>query len=402
MPRILALLIASISCVLLAACGSPDAETRAPTPTAQPTVDLVTSIGANQPIVIGVSAALSGDQASSGADIADAVELAVADYGGTVAGHPVSVLRLDDGCTDPEMAVAVARSFINERGLAGVVGPMCTTGAQAANSIYEAAALPHVSPTTTRAEISGQDESFFFRTAWRDDVQSLMQARYAREALLADSAFVIDDGDPYGRNLADSFVEQFEDAGGRVLLRERIKRGDTDFSALVRQVLSAAPSVVVYEGFSPEGPLIIKALRDGGYTGTFIGPDGLLNARDFLPTAGPQGEGAVITGGAMPAEDLLLRFTEKFGRPPSTSFVLQAHDAATALLRAIDVVVAADADGAVRVDRARLAEAVRAQEFDGLTGPIAFDERGDRRGTTARELGLTVYRVSNGGFAAIE
>jgi branched-chain amino acid transport system substrate-binding protein len=402
MPRIPALLFASLACLLLTACGSSDAESGARSPTAQPTVNPVTSVAADQPIVIGVSAALSGDQVNSGADIADAVELAVADFGGSVDGRPVTVMRLDDGCTDPEMAVAVARSFIAEPALAGVVGPMCTTGAQAANSVYEKAAIPHVSPSTTRAEISGQDESYFFRTAWRDDVQSGMQVRYAREALLAESAFVVDDGDPYGRNLADSFVEQFEDAGGRVLLRQRIKRGETDFSALVRQVLSAAPSVFVYEGFSPEGPLIIKALRDGGYTGTFIGPDGLLNARDFLPTAGPQGEGAVITGGATPAEDFVLRFTERFGRSPSTPFVLQAHDAATALLRAIGVVAEPQAGGALRIDRTRLAEALRAQEFDGLTGPIAFDARGDRRGTTARELGLTVYRVSNGGFAAIE
>ncbi|HEY8173577.1 MAG TPA: branched-chain amino acid ABC transporter substrate-binding protein, partial [Dehalococcoidia bacterium] len=347
-------------------------------------------------------AALSGDQMNLGVDIADAAELAAMDFGGSIKGHPIQVMRLDDGCTDPEKAVSVARSFIRQTGIAGVIGPMCTTGGQAANSVYEAAAIPHISPSTTRSEISGQHERYFFRTAWRDDVQSQTQVRFARDGLSAASAFIVDDGDPYGRGLADSFSEQFEARGGRVLLRERIERTTTDFSALGRQVLSAAPSIVVYEGFNPAGALIVKALRDAGYTGAFIGPDGLLSARDFLPTAGPQGEGAFLTGGASPDAAFVTRFQEKFGRLPGTPFVLQAHDATTALLKALDSSVSTDASGGAKFDRSTLAETLHAQRFDGMTGVISFDDNGDRRGETARELGLTIYRVTNGAFQPIE
>jgi branched-chain amino acid transport system substrate-binding protein len=227
-------------------------------------------------------------------------------------------------------------------------------------------------------------------------VQSLVQVLFARDGQGADGAVLVDDGDPYGRGLADSFAEQFEERGGSVLLRERIKRGQTEFSSLVRQVLSAEPDVVVFQGFNPEGALIVRALREGGFAGTFIGPDGLLTGRDFVATAGEHAEGAVLTGGAIPDETFVGRFSERFGRAPATPFVLQAYDATTALLRAVASTANVESSGRLALDRERLGETLHAQRFDGLTGSISFDENGDRAGSTARELGLTIYRIGGG------
>jgi branched-chain amino acid transport system substrate-binding protein len=331
-----------------------------------------------------------------------AAQLAAGQYGNVLRGRPIVVTPLDDGCSDPEIAAATATRFIEDEALAGVVGPMCTTGAQAANPRYEAAGVVHISASATRTELSTQGERYFFRTVWHDDAQAAVQARYARTELGATTAVVLGDGEPYGNALAEEFSSRFQDAGGRVLSESRIDRGTADFTPIARQVVEAKPDLVVFEGFNPEGALLTRALGDAGFEGFFMGPDGLLNARDFLETAGPRAEGATITGGAFPDTGFVESFTALYGRPPTTTFVLQAHDAVTALIRAIDAVAVENDDGSLTVDREQLADALRQQRFAGLTGSVTFDDRGERRGETPAELGISVYRVFNAQLVAVQ
>lgn len=390
-----ALLVAALT---LGACGADDVPEAPPTLEPQRGGSIV--IRAGETFTVGVSAPLTGAESQIGADIADAAALAVADWGAVLRDHAIEVSRQDDGCNDAEKAAAAARRLISDAALAGVVGPICTTGALAAGNLYEQASVVHLSPSVTRDELSGQGETYLFRVAWRDAKQAEQQAAYASAAGAA-TAVVVDDGEPYGKSLADGFATAFEAVGGRVLSRERIERGEVDFSSLAARVESAAPEVVVFEGLNPEGFLILRQLRESGYGSPFIGPDGILSVPDAA-AAGAVAEGAIVTGGAMPDAAFIERFRVMFGREPVTPFVLQTHDAVTLLLRALDATAVEDADGALTIERAALARALRESGFTGLTGPIRFDEAGDRQGATPADLGLSIYRVSNGRFEPVE
>ncbi len=398
------LLVLATGAALTACGGAPTA--KRPTPTPAPAPPPAIELPKGQPLKIGVSVALSGGEQSLGADLADAVELAVRDSGGALGGRPLTVVRMDEGCGDAQKAAAVARAFTSDPSVAAVIGPMCTTGAQAADSVYEAAHVVHILATATRTDLSEQGEQYFFRVAWTDDAQARVQADYARDTAHAQSIVLIDDAEPYGRALADRFTVAFQAAGGTILARERIQRGDTDFGALVRKAMGANADGVVFEGLNPEGALLVQALRKDGYTGLFIAPDGVLNARDFIDsirdrTSGSTpAEGATVTGGPTPDDGFVTRFTEAFQRAPGTPFVLQAHDAATALLKAIAAVATDRPDGTTVIDRAGLAGTLRGQRLDGLTGAIRFDERGDRVAGSPREAGLVVYKVVAGRFQA--
>lgn len=398
MPRIVLCMFAVAAVVVLGCRAS--SKTGQIRPTATPAPAPTIELNPNAPIIIGVSAALSGDQSTLGNDIADAVELAVSGHGGSLRGHPLQIQRMDDGCSDAEKSVAVARSFSKVAGLAGVIGPMCTTGAQAADGAYEGAHVIHILPAATRSDLSQQGEQFLFRTAWRDDAQAAVQAEYAINDLGTADAVLIDDGDPYGKTLAEAFATAFEAAGGRVLSRERVQRGTTDFSPIARQVKSADPSLVVFEGLNPEGSLTLKALREAGFTGKFIAPDGVLNAQT-LAGAGATTDGAILTGGATPDAAFVARFHDHFQRDPSTPFVLQSHDAASVLIAAIDAAATERSDGTLVIDREQLGAKLHDAKFAGLTGSIQFDDHGDRQGETAAELGLTIYRVAKGRFEVV-
>ena len=253
-----------VAAAALAGCGGGSGAKRA-TPTALPEPPPTIQISKGQPLKVGVSVALSGDQQSLGTDLGNAVELAVRDRGGTLRGHPVTVVRMDDGCADAEKAVGVARSLTRDPAVVGVIGPMCTTGAQAADSVYDAAHIVHILPAATRADLSRQDERYFFRTVWTDDAQAQTQAVYARDRAQAKTVVLVDDAEPYGRALADGFAAAFRAAGGAIASRERIQRGDTDLATLVRKVSAAKTDAVVFEGLNPEGALLVQALRKDGY-----------------------------------------------------------------------------------------------------------------------------------------
>ena len=399
MPKTLSRIALVLCCALLLACGGTGTQQATPTAVDAPAPSIIIPLG--QPVIIGISAPLSGDQATLGNDIADAAELAIASRGGTLLGHPLKIERMDDHCTDAEKAVDVARQLVEMETLAGVVGPMCTIGAQAANKVYEAAHVVHISPSVTRIDVSGQDEQYFFRTAWRDDTQATVQAGYAANTLKAGKVTLVDDGEPYGKTLADAFARAFGGLGGSIVSRERVERGAIDFSPLARQVKSAAPEAVVFEGLNPEGALLLKALREAGYAGAFIAPDGLLSVRDFVIPGRPATEGAIVTGGALPDEAFVNLFRERFQRMPATAFVLQAYDAVSTLLAAIESTADEAYDGALVINKAALADALRQQHFAGLTGPIEFDEHGDRRGDAPGPYGLVVYRVTGDRFEPV-
>ena len=390
--------------MLLAACGG--GSSGLPTPTPPPDVAQTIELPPGQPIRLGVSAPLTGEQGALGTDLADAVELASRDAGASIKGRAVRVVRMDDGCGDPQKAAGVARSFVADPAIAGVIGPMCTTGAQAADSLYDAAHILHVLPAATRDDLSKQGETYFFRTAWTNGDQARTQAQYLRRVAGVSTAVLIDDTEPYGKTLADGFDAHFSAAGGTIVSRERIQQGDADFAPLARKVVAANPNAVVFEGLNPEAGLVLRALRDGGYGGWFVVPDAVLSARDFIdplrdPNTGVSlADGAVITAGPTPDAAFVVAFTAAFKRPSATPFVLQAHDAATMLLRAIDAVATLRADGTLVIDRAQLRDALRAQSFQGLTGTLHFDAQGDRGGDTPVEAGVAVYNVVDGQFKA--
>lgn len=361
-------------------------------------VDTPIALGSSTPLVIGVSVDLENDGSVVGEDIADAVDMAIADAGSSVAGRPLQSARADDGCNDPELAQAAAEELVGTSGLVGVIGPMCATGAQAANDVYERHGVIHISPTSTRADLSALGQQFFFRVAWRDDAQGRIQAEYVFSG--GGGAIVIDDGEAYGRALADAFVAAAPDPAA-IVGRERLERGETDYRVLARQVAAADPDSVVFQGFEPEGAILLRDLRTEGYEGQFVGPDSLLSLNAFVVPAGEAAEGAIVTAGRVPDQAFADRFTEQFGRQPSTPFVLQAYDATRALIGALEAQLKAD-PAETNIDRRDLAQAVRGITLFGLTGPVSFDEQGDRAGDDAAEQGLAIYRVNGGRFELVE
>ncbi len=410
----LLLVIIIVVVVILAASGGDDEEESAITDIERsPDVPIV--IPAGEPIVIGVSGPLSGPTEIFGIEgreaVAVSVELWKAANGDTLAGHEIEVHAEDDGCFDADITAKAAGHLLYGRddhqllpGLVGVIGPTCSDGASRVVPVYAQAGIVMISGSATRSDLTtGQTApEFFFRTAYSNSQEGALQARYVIEELGAATAYVIDDNERYGTDLANSLQARLR-GGGVEVTRESINVAeDVDFSDLAGRIVSDNPDVVVFAGFNPEGALIYRQLRDAGYSGTFLSGDGVVSVSDFIDPLGELAEGVVFAGCSLTLpEEFLSDYVRIIGSEPQTPFPAQLVDAVTVLLDALEQVAEEGEDGSLVIDPLELRAAVAAAELPGVSGAVAFDENGDRVGEGA-EAGLQMCRVEGGRLVNFE
>jgi branched-chain amino acid transport system substrate-binding protein len=336
------------------------------------------TIEAGQPIKVGVSVTLSGENAELGFPIRDAVLLAAKEKG-EINGFSVEVVEADDLCSGPGSETA-AQQLISE-GVVAVQGPMCSGGAVAALDDYAAAGLFVLSGSATNGSVVKQGATNFARTAWNDDTQGDEMAKYVFNELDLTSAALVDDQSTYGKGLMDVFEASFEGLGGTITTRQAVTVGEQDFSSVVTSI-GTDPEIVVFGGFIAEGAALVRQLRDAGYEGAFMGADGIADQR-FIDLAGGAAENAYVSRGPKSepnsGAELLERYHAEYGADAGEQFVDTAYDAMTIILNAIEEVGEVNADGDMVIDLAALGAAIKASTLEnGASGTIEFKENGDR------------------------
>ena len=221
----------------------------------------------------------------------------------------------------------------------------------------------------------------------------------------ATTAYLIDDGESYGQDLAEAARRTLE-SNGVAVTRESIRRGDVDFSGLAKRIATANPGFVGFAGFNPEAALLYRQLRDAGYSGPFGAGDAAASVLTFVDPVGAQAAEGVYFVGCSPSlpDDFRSDYKKIHGSEPQASaFTAQYADATTILLDAVAQVAEEQGDGSLRIDPARLRDAVRAtNREDGVSGHLAFDEYGDRTSSAsdlteqAQDLGLAACQVHDG------
>ena len=368
------------------ACGKSEGVARLADTPVRPSAQAPIVVPSGEPIVIGVSAPLSGPDEAEGTEDRDAVVVGVERRrernGNQIKGHEIEVRAEDDGCTEADITAQAADRLLRSPGLVGVIGPSCSAGAQAAIPIYAQAGIVAISASATESLLAASQPEghFFFRTAYRNDLEGTLAGLFAGVALQANKAYLIDDGELYGTDLADA-AQRALLVNGLTVTRDSVRRGTKDFSQLATKIVTQNPDLVGFAGFNPEAALLYRQLRDAGYTGIFGSVDAAASVPSFVEPVGPAAEGVVFAGCSLTLpEDFVSEFEGVHGgRPEASAFVAQDADAVTILLDAVAQVATEQADGSLAIDPAALRDAVRATSLkDGLSGSLAFDENGDR------------------------
>jgi branched-chain amino acid transport system substrate-binding protein len=375
---IVIVLAMSLAGVWLAACGGDDS---------------TTTDGASAaavPFKIGVAGPMTGQYATYGASHKAGAELAMEELNaaGGVNGGEVS-LSIGDDLGDPKEAVLVAQKFIDDSELVVVDGHQFSGATIAAAGKYQPAGLTMITPSATQPDITDMGD-FIWRICMTDAVQGKGLADYSVGTLGLKNVAIMYDNSDYGRGLADAYDEGIKAAGGAVVEKQQYSTGDTDFKAQLTKIKGANPDLIFLSGYYPEGSKIAQQAKELGMDVQMLGSDGY--ASDELPKLG----GAAVEGMLVstffdytkddPAvQKFVDAYKAKFDGANPDWFVANSYD--------VVMLAAAAATKAGSNDRAAINDALaNIGTYEGISGPITFDENGD----VIKPLSIVI--VENGGL----
>ncbi|MEU6392568.1 branched-chain amino acid ABC transporter substrate-binding protein [Streptomyces sp. NPDC046939] len=367
--------------------------------------------GGSTTVVIGVDAPLTGQNSATGLGIKSGVEIAVKDANDKklVPGVTFKVSALDDKALPPT-GQQNASQLVANKDVLGVVGPLNSGVAQTMQKVFASANLAEISPSNTAPEltqgknwVSGTKTRPFktyFRTAITDEVQGGFAADYVYKTLKKKKVFVVDDKQTYGAGLAGIFGKSFKKLGGTVVGTDHVNVGDKDFATLVTKIKNSGAELLYYGGQYDESQVLTKQLKDSGAKIPLMGGDGMFTPT-YIKTAGAAAEGDLVTSVGVPVDTLPAAkdFIEKYKagnyKGDYGTYGGYSYDAATAIIKAIGNVVK---DGKVPADaRQKVVDELQKINFEGIAGPVGFDEYGDTKNKQ-----LTLYQATKGEWKSVK
>ncbi|TNF58421.1 MAG: branched-chain amino acid ABC transporter substrate-binding protein [Burkholderiales bacterium] len=369
--------------VALAACGKKEEAAPAAAPAAAPVAAQVVKIGHVGPT--------SGAIAHLGKDNENGARMAIEELnaaGLTIGGAPVTFeLLAEDDAADPRQGVAAAQKLIDAK-VAGVIGHLNSGTTIPASQLYSDAGIPQISPSSTNPKYTRQGFATAFRVVADDVHLGTTLGKYAVETLGGKNVAVIDDRTAYGQGVADEFEKAVTAAGGVIVGREFTNDKATDFNAILTTLKARNPDVVFFGGMDAVAGPMLRQMKQLGINAKFMGGDGICSGE--LPklagdTIADDQVYCAKAGGIDPADQpgmdkFLADFKAKFGADVQI-YAPYVYDAVNVMVKAMQE--------ANSTDPAVYLPALKAINYKGVTGPIAFDEKGDIKNGA---LTLITYR----------
>jgi branched-chain amino acid transport system substrate-binding protein len=404
--------IAGVSALLLTACSTgttapaeseEPAETGDALPIAEGERDLTLPLGTILP--------QSGTLSFLGPPEEAGVQLGADDVNAADSGITVDVTYRDSGDTTTDTATVSVTDLLSQD-VSAIIGAASSAVTKTVIDQIVAAGVIQFSPANTSADFTDyNDNGLYWRTAPSDVLQGEVLGNLIAEDGNATLGMIVLN-DSYGTGLAQFTKDAFEAAGGEVVAEALYNTGDSSFDAQISEVTAANPDAIALITFD-ESRIITPALVGGGFPGDklyFVDGNLFDYSADFTP--------GLITGskGTLPGLDTgtLGDFTDRLLEvdPALTdySYAAESYDAVTLIALAayaanstdgteiakyLQQVSGGSGDGekvtTFEEGVALLAEGKQI-DYDGPSGPITFNEKGD---PTEATIGIYQYLDDN-------
>jgi branched-chain amino acid transport system substrate-binding protein len=409
---------------MLAACGA--GTTGTGSATATPSGPITIKIGSDYPT--------SGSDESAGKPSENGAHLAVNDANAQklVPGVTFEFDPQNDvgpsGTHDPSVGQKNVASLIGDALVAGMIGPLNSSVAQAELPEANGKSFPIISPANTNdcltealpPDCNGSLDKLpvyrpsgkvtYFRIATRDQFQGAALADFAFKKGYK-TAYIIDDTETYGVGIATSVQTEWAKLGGTLDGRSSEPATTTSYVSLLTQIAAKKPDVIFFGGNDSTGGTLIRqqmlqvpALKneplvagDGTQTSSFattIGAyksDGSNGGPVFTSVASVH-----LTGDA--ANKFTAEYSAAYGASNIGAYSAGSYDCAMVLIQAVKTVLAsgvkapANSGDAAQATTFRQAviNAIQNISYTGVTGHIGFDANGD---TTSRII--SIYTIAS-------
>ncbi len=358
------------------------------------TVLLSASAHAQEQIVkIGHVAPLSGQVAHLGKDNENGARMAIDALNAkpiTLGGKKIKFVLLgEDDAANPQQGTAAAQKLVDAK-VNGVIGHLNSGTTIPASKIYNDAGIPQISPSATNPKYTQQGFKGAFRVVANDGQLGGALGRYAASTLKVKQVAIIDDRTAYGQGVADEFAKAAKAAGLTIVSRQYTNDKATDFNAILTAIKGKNPDLVFFGGMDAVGGPMLRQMKQLGMTPKFMGGDGICSEQ--LPSLAGDGmaDGQVICAEAGGVEDSQKKGLEEFRAAYKKKFGTDVKLYAPYVYDATMVMVTAmqKADSA---EPAKYLPELAKIRYQGVTGPIEFDARGDMKHGT-----LTLYTFKSG------
>ncbi len=366
---------------LMVACGKKEEPkpAAAPAPAAAASVAAAPAVDPSV-IKIGHVGPTSGAIAHLGKDNENGARMAIEELNakGVMIGGKKMTLELlaEDDAGDPKQGTSVATKLVDAK-VAGVIGHLNSGTTIPASQIYSAAGIPQISPSATNPKYTRQGFKTVFRVVADDVHLGSTLGKYAVTTLKGKSIGVIDDRTAYGQGVAEEFKKAVEAAGGKVAGHEFTTDKATDFNAILTTLKGKKVDVVFFGGMDAVAGPMIKQMAQLGIKAKFMGGDGICSSELPKLAGDALKDNMVYCAEAGGVEGEAKAGMEKFKTDFKAKYNADVQVYAPYVYDALNIMVAAmvKADSA---DPAKYLPALAATaDYKGVTGTIAFDEKGD-------------------------
>ncbi len=347
-------------------------------------------------VKIGHVGPTSGAIAHLGKDNENGARMAIDELnakGVTIGGKKVKfeLLAEDDGA-DPKQGTAAATKLVDSK-VNGVIGHLNSGTTIPASKIYSDAGIPQISPSATNPKYTRQGYKTAFRVVADDTQLGGTLGRYAVSQLKAKSIAVIDDRTAYGQGVAEEFAKAAKAAGANIVEQQFTNDKATDFTAILTAVKAKNPDVVFFGGMDAVAGPMLRQMKQLGINAKFMGGDGICSGELPKLAAGTMGDGQVVcaeAGGIDSKDAAAVKAMNDFRAKFKAKFNADVQIYAPYVYDAVMVM----ADSMVKAGSAEPAKylpVLAKANYKGVTGTIAFDEKGD-----IKNGALTLYTYKGG------
>ena len=361
-------------------------------------------------ITIGVLLPFTGEYDWVGSNVMVVAEMLTEEINanGGIKGRDVTLVQGDTEAT-VDASVTAARKLVDVDEVSAIVGPTSLTFTGVIDLVQEEG-VPCVSPTAGTTELDSVGGEYIFRTVPSDALGGRAIAKaataeqyngvrsYSEVALMVGQA-------PALQSFRDPVSSSLEEFGATVTTTVDYSTGKSSYNSEVSNVLSSDPEMIALVGTPEDSARIMRAAFQAGYEGNWFVTQDQTN-REFLDLVDERITDGILglaeadspEAGESGRIEAFTRAVKEYSGEEPGLFAKNTYDAMTVV--GLSMRAAADAEG--EVSREAVAtnvpavanppgEAVTDYEsgasavaggdvdYEGLVGPVNFDENGDIR-----------------------
>lgn len=293
----------------------------------------------SEPIKIGVSGPLTGNNAQYGEQWKKGFDLALDEINGAggVKGRKLEYV-FEDSQSDPKQSVVIAQKFVADDKVIVELGDFSSPASMAASPIYQRAGLVQFGFTNSHPDFTKGGDFMWSNSLTQADAAPL-HADYVK-ALGLKKIAVLHLNTDWGKTTYQFFADKAKADGIDIVATEAYLPDEKDFRSAVTNVRNANPDGIVFISYYQDASLLAQQIRAQGISVPIVA-NGSNYSPKFLELGGEAVEGIYVSSNFSPddprpeVQEYLKKFKAKYNED-SDYFAAHAYDTMKLIAAAID------------------------------------------------------------------